>query len=320
MIEKDEFKILFKRSLQFLLIFILIDLSLGFIAKEIFFSQKTGKYARITHSIKTDSSEVFIMGSSRANRHYIPEILEKELNMTCYNAGAQGQFLIFQTALQKMILKRHRPEYIILNIDHDWMYEKPKAYERLADMHPYYWDFRTELEPILSLSSEFNTYKLLLNSYQTNSTLVHAVKYFFIPQDDFKGYRPLYEKMKKPQPKKVKPVGFTMTQEDVQPIDTAFVNLFEEFLTDSKVNDVNLILVLSPFPERRIGLKENRSLNLMKSIASREGIPFIDFSDDKTFIDQYHLFYDPIHLNNDGAVIFTSLLADSLKVKMKLLN
>jgi hypothetical protein len=109
---KSEFKVLFSKSLRFFIVFLLIDLSLGFIAKEIFFSQKTGKYSRLTHSIQRDSSEVIIMGSSHANRHYIPSILEKELNMTCYNSGVQGQGLIFHTALQKMIFKRHKPKYI----------------------------------------------------------------------------------------------------------------------------------------------------------------------------------------------------------------
>ncbi|MGH1364546.1 MAG: hypothetical protein ACRBF0_13380 [Calditrichia bacterium] len=319
MTEKSEFKTLFIKSFQFLLIFILIELSLGFIAKEIFFSQKTGKYARLTHSIKTDRSELLIMGSSRANRHYVPDILEKELKMTCYNAGVQGQYLIFHTALQKMILKRHKPKHIILNIDEGWLYESEESYKRLADLQPYYSDFETELKPILTLDSKFNTYKLLFSSYQTNSTLAHSVKYFFLPQQDYKGYRPLFIKMKKPLPRKTKPINSQMIKEDIQKIDTTFVRMFEEFINNAKTNNVNLIFTISPHLKQANALKVNKSLDLMKSMAVEQGIPLIDFSDDKTFIEQYHLFYDPLHLNNDGATIFSKLLADTLKVKIELL-
>lgn len=315
MSEKNEFKLLFLKSLQFLIIFILIDLSLGFIAKEIFFSQKTGKYARLTHSIQRDSSEVLIMGSSRANRHYVPDILEKELNMTCYNAGVQGQHIIFHTALQKLILKRHKPKFIILNIDKSWLYESEESYERLSDLHPYYWDFRTELDPVLSLHSKFNTFKLLFRSFQTNSTLVHAVKYYFLPQKDYKGYRPLHQQMKKPQSQKIKHNNSKIVKDETRIIDTTFVNMFDEFIKNAKNNDVKLILTISPHIQKANGLKVNKSLELMKSMASEHGIPLIDFSDDKTFIEQYHLFNDPAHLNNDGAILFTKLVADTLKAK-----
>jgi hypothetical protein len=260
------------------------------------------------------------MGSSHANRHYVPDILEKELNMTCYNAGVQGQRIIFHTALQKMILKRHKPKFIILNIDESWLYESAESYERLADLHPYYWDFRTELDPIISLHSKFNTIKLLFRSYQTNSTIVHALKYFFQPQKDYKGYRPLNQQMKKPLFQKIEPINSKMANEEIQKLDTSFVNMFEGFINNAKINDVNLILTLSPHLNQSNGLKVNKSLELMKSMAFEHGIPLIDFSDDRTFIKQYHLFNDPGHLNNDGAIIFTKLLADTLKVKIELLN
>jgi len=316
--EKSEFKRLLKRSVLFLLVFFLIDFSFGYVAKKIFFSQETGKYARLTHSIQKVSSEILIMGSSHANRHYVPDILEKELNMTSYNAGVQGQQIIFHTALQRMILKRHNPKLIILNIDESWMYESPESYERLADLYPYYWDYKTELEPILSLNSDFINFKLLFRSFQTNSTIVHAVKYFFQPQKDFKGYRPLHQQMKKPL-SEVKNTNNSKTEKE-KVIDRSFVNMFEEFIKNAEAHDVNLIFTLSPHLYNDNRLKSDKSLKLMKSIAFEHDIPLIDFSDDRTFIEQYHLFNDPNHLNNDGAIIFTELLTDSLKVKKELLE
>jgi hypothetical protein len=126
--------------------------------------------------------------------------------------------------------------------------------------------------------------------------------------------------MKKPLFQKIEPINSKMANEEIQKLDTSFVNMFEGFINNAKINDVNLILTLSPHLNQSNGLKVNKSLELMKSMAFEHGIPLIDFSDDRTFIKQYHLFNDPGHLNNDGAIIFTKLLADTLKVKIELLN
>lgn len=318
--EINQFKLLFFKLFQFIIVFFLIDLSLGFFAKEIFFSQKSGKYSRITYSIKKDSSDVLIMGSSHANRHYIPEIFEKKLGITSYNAGVQGQQIIFITALQEMILKRHKPKLIILNIDQDWMYESKEAYERLADLHPYYWDYKTELDPVLSLNTRFHTLKLLFRSYQTNSSIVHVIKYFLQPQEDFNGYRPLYTKMDKPKPSDLSIVNFEIKTEESQRIDSNFIIMFKDFINNTKKNNIGLIFVISPHISHSYGGKVNRSLELMKSIALKDNIPLIDFSNSKAFNEQYQLFNDPSHLNNDGAILFSNSLADILKEKIELIN
>ncbi|NHE58594.1 hypothetical protein [Cyclobacterium plantarum] len=318
--KNKEFKMLISKSIKFLLVFILIEISLGFIAKKIFFSQTTGKYARLTYSIQNNSSEVLIMGSSHANRHFVSNILEKELNMTCYNSGVQGQGLIFQTALLKMILKRHEPKVVILNLDEDWLYDSEEFNERLADLHPYYWDFRKELDPILSLSSEFITFKLLFSSYQTNSTLVHALKYFFVPQMDYKGFRPLNQKMEKSFPPINEPLISKEKNEESKIINKNFALMFEEFINDAKLHNVKLIFTVSPQLLQFDRMNVNSSLTLMKIIAEKNRIPIFDFSEDRTFIKKYHLFNDPGHLNNDGAIIFTKLLANKLQEEVDLIK
>ncbi len=307
-----EFKTLFLRAMGFLLFLVLFDLTIGFFTKKIFFSQETGKYARLTKSIYDDSSEILIMGSSHANRHYIPEVFEEKLNMTCYNAGVQGQRIIFHSALLKMILKNHQPEVVILNIDEPWMYQSTEAYETLADLHPYYWDYKTELDPILSLNSKYPAIKLLSTAYQTNSTLVHAIKYYLQPQEDFKGYRPLFGKVKKPNSAK-NTTEVKSESSESRKIDENFVRLFEEFISDAQAQDVELIVVVSPhlYPDETFN--HSRSLKIMKSATAENQIPLFDFSNDNTFIEQYHLFNDPGHLNRKGALLFSKIMADTLK-------
>jgi hypothetical protein len=309
--EIQEFKTLLFKSIRFIIVFIILDVALGFIAKEVFFSQETGKYSRMTYSIEKDSSDILVMGSSHANRHYVPEVIEKQLGMSCYNAGVLGQKMIFHAALQKMILKNHKPKYIILNIDKDWMYEAEDAYERIADLHPYYNDYKTELEPIFSLNSKFTSLKLMLNSYQTNSTIVHAIKYFVKPQQDFNGYVPLNKKMSKPQTSEVSEAN--TKREEVKTIDPNFVSLFKDFIANAKEHEVQLIFAISPRVKPIEGMKDNSSLKTMTAIADENNIPLIDFTYEPVFIEQYELFNDSSHLNHDGAIIFSKLLSDKIK-------
>lgn len=311
--ELNDAKFFLYKSLLFIVVFLIIDLSLGSIAKRIFYLQKTGKFARITYAINIDSSEVLIMGSSHANRHYVPEILEKELNMTCYNAGVQGQGMTFLIALQKMILKRHIPKTIILNIDTDWMFKSNESYERIADLYPYYWDYKSELDPILSLYSRFVPLKLWFRAYQTNSTLVHAIVYFLHPQIDYQGYLPYYSQMALDQSSESKTSAPIKTSMNNQEIDSNLVYMLEEFIYNAEINEIDLIFTRSPrFNKKPVG-EYNESLDTILSIAKSHKIPFFDFSNDSAFYMKYQLFTDPGHLNNSGAISYSKLIADTLK-------
>lgn len=307
-----QFKFLFMRIAQFTVIFLAIDLFFGFIAEKIFFSQESGKYARITYSIEKSNSEILIMGSSHANRHYIPEIFEKNLGMTTYNSGVQGQQIIFITALQEMILERYKPKKIILNIDQDWMYESNEALERLADLHPYYWQHRTVLDSYLSLNNRFHTFKLLFKSYQFNSSIVHVIKYFFRPQEDFQGFRPLYGKMTTPRYLEQSLEESQIKVEETKKIDKNFVKVFKKFINNAKKSSVDLVFVISPHISNLSIEKGNESLKIMKEIADEENILVIDFSGDKNFNNEYCLFNDASHLNNEGAILFTNLLTNRI--------
>ena len=52
-----------------------------------------------------------------------------------------------------------------------------------------------------------------------------------------------------------------------------------------------------------------KSFDTIKSIIFENIIALIDFSCDSRFIEQFHLFNDPGHLNNKGSIIFSNLLA-----------
>ncbi len=305
----NQYKISFYKIIKFAIIVLMVDFVVGSISQKIFYSQETGKFARTTHTIKKTKADILIFGSSHAHRHYVPEVLEKELNKTCYNAGAEGQQLLFHTALQEMVLKRTTPDVMILNIDDSFLYQSQVAYDRLSDLHPYYEDHTEELKPILEMKSSLVDLKLFFKSYQTNSTIVHAFRYYISPQIDYKGYRPLYGKI---IPEKI-PLNKeeNTTKEYVEVIDPNFVNALKTFINNAREKKVHLVFVTSPTFDTR-DYSENESFLLIKDIAEKQEVPLLNFFNDKQFYKKPELFHDPSHLNDKGARLFSERLADAI--------
>ena len=310
---KFELKLTGIKILKFTMIFLVIDFCLGSISNQIFLNQKTGKFHRSTYTIYEAKEDILIFGSSHAHRHYVPDVIEKELSKTCYNAGAEGQQLLYHAALQKMIFKRSRPKLIVLNIDESFLFKSDIAYNRLHDLHPYYQDFKNELRPILGLNSSLINFKLFFKSYRTNSTLIHALRYHLSPQIDYKGYRPLDDKMTLD---KVDTYKKTPSEKEfIEEIDDFFVEALKNFISEAKQNNVKLLFVTSPNLIER-DHSNNESLNRIKKIADLEGVPFLDFLNSPQYMNQLELFHDPSHLNDDGAKLFTSTMAHFINSNM----
>ncbi|SFD07522.1 hypothetical protein [Algibacter pectinivorans] len=291
--------------LKFAVVILVIDFCFGIVAKKLFLSQETGKFARSSYVINQSKDAIMVIGSSHAIRHYKPSIIEKSTGKTCYNAGAEGQQLIYHTALQKMLLKRHRPELIVFNIDEEFLFKSDIAFSRLSDLHPYYGDNKATLNPFLKLKSKYKDLKLLFKAYQYNSTIVHVLKYKFAPQIAQKGYRPLKEEM---TPEKL--VSYTqhppkkIYTEQIEPI---FVQLLKDFISETKKHNVKLIFVSSPKLIER-DLSKNESFTTIQAIAKAEGIPFYNYLNKPDYINKLDLFWDPSHLNDKGATLFNNNL------------
>ncbi|MEP6597332.1 MAG: hypothetical protein ABJA71_15375 [Ginsengibacter sp.] len=308
--KKNQLVSFFIKAIKFIAVFLLIDFSLGAVAKYLFFHQSSGKYARITYSLEKVNADVLIFGSSHANRHYVPAIFEKKLKLSCYNAGVQGQQILFHSAMEQIIVNRIKPKIIVLNIDENWLFQSKESYDRLADLHPYYSNYSNVIRPILNLKSKFDYLILFIKSYKFNSTIVHIIKYFFQPQLSQKGYNPLYGKLSTPK--------FKATQQNIKqntdtvkkPIDINFVNALYKFIEIATKNNIKLFFVASP-TINGIQIK-NESNDMIKEIIKKSRVPFIEFSSNENFIGKYELFNDASHLNNDGAILFSSLLSDSI--------
>lgn len=304
---KNPYLYFLKRLIIFFLMIFFLDLSIGKVLEHFYFKQSSGLMYRTTYSLEQTKAELLVFGSSRANHHYVPSLLENKLKLSYYNVGRDGSFILYNYALLESILKRYKPKTILLDISEKEFIKGDNAYERLSCLLPYYKN-HPEIQPIIQLRSEFEKYKMLSNIYPFNSSLftiaIGNTEYNKQRKQDSKGYIELHEIWKKNLE--------TINNSVVEELDIIKVNYYENFITKCKKAGIKLIIIHSP--QFNILSNKDGSIEKAKSIATKYDIPFYDFSRDTTFLKNSFLFSDTYHLNKIGATIFTTKLIN-LKLK-----
>ena len=89
---------------------------------------------------KEMTADIVILGSSRALHHYVPQIIEDTLGLTCYNAGTDGQGIILNYGRYQMLSQRYTPKIIIYDICPEYDLNTNDNSRYLKWLKPYYFD------------------------------------------------------------------------------------------------------------------------------------------------------------------------------------
>jgi hypothetical protein len=266
---------------------------------------KSIQQSRITYAISKAEEEVIILGSSRANHHYVPAVLEDSLKMSVYNAGCDGQFVFYDYCVLKNILYRNKTQVVILDIL-PWEFQKGRGYQKLSVLLPYYY-VDTTIQKIVNLRSKFEKFKTLSNLYRYNSMISTIVVNNVFPKkkSSQKGYLPLTHKWKSPIA-----MADSAAVSSLQ-LDTIKINVFKKILSIAKKRGVKVYVFVSPwFVKCR---RTPASVAMGKKICADFNVPFFDFSKNDYFLKHPELFHNPNHLNNNGAEVYTSLISSIIK-------
>jgi len=178
---------------------------------------------------------------------------------------------------------------------------------------PYYEEFK-EIRPIVLLRDPFESIKLMSAIYPFNSNLVNIVAFNtnYHPDRnlDFKGYVPLNTVMNINQIKQ-KSENVNNPIIKVQPaVDSNKVKALENIIFLCKAKNISLFIINSPIyhsdNETRGPISQAAKLAL--EIIHRNNANYFDFSYDSTFAGHIELFKDRIHLNDEGAKVFSNML------------
>lgn len=257
-------------------------------------------YRMATVAIREQRADVLILGPSRARDHYNPSIIEDTLGMSAYNAGRDGCFLVYQWAQFHLILDRHTPKMVVLDVQPYDMNAGSGDYDRLSALLPYQ-EFPS-FERVMREKSPYEKIKCWSRIYPYNSMLLKLVdnmkdKGTMLPN----GYAPhegvLNEVMQEGN-------GGASEQ-----IDLRKVGMMEEMVSICRKKKIKLRILVSPFYLR---FTRSRTLEMVDSICRVSEIPYRCFLNDTAFADG-GLFFTPDHMNSRGADKYSRLVASWLR-------
>ena len=295
------------RVILFFGIVAVIDLAFGMCCHYLYEHSKGGDTYKINYAVSEATPDILVMGSSRANHHYNPQILTDSLGLTAYNLGIDGSGAILMDGFYRLITKRYTPKVIIYELTPSFDFRKCNADANntryLAQLKPYY---RNEcLSQIFDDIDAKERIKLHSGIYRYNTTFLNLIKFYLKGgKEGGNGFSPLQGVMADYLPS---------TNQPVAEIDTLKIKYLHQFINDCKKNGTELIFVISP----RYGATSSEEYQPGIEVCKEEGYEVWDYYCDSRFVSTKDYFKDSYHLNNVGADAFTEVIVKRIKDTME---
>ncbi|MBZ5855776.1 SGNH/GDSL hydrolase family protein [Flavihumibacter profundi] len=299
-----------KRTLLFFLAVFLLDFTAGHAMRYFYFKQNSGSLYRTTFALDSTKAEVLVIGSSRASRHYNPEVMQEKMGMSVYNAGQKGNHIFYHYGILKAVLTRYKPKVVVLDLLYDEFKPEQDSYDRISTLLPYY-DSHPELMELIQLRGPYETIKLRSRLYPYNSLILPVINGNLgldkKREPEIKGFLPLDAVMADSVKKNSARVEY--------PLDSMKLKTYEKIISTCKEAGISLFIVFSP--AYLDDIISNYSVTIGREMAVKNNVPFFDFAESAPFMNDYKLYSDNVHLNSKGAAIFSRQVADSILNHLK---
>ena len=285
-----------KRSIKYLLIFVLLffvlDFITGLVMERIFPEITFGTYGKVNKSLCAEE-EILIFGSSRAQHHYDPDIIINETGMSCYNTGLGGYGLFYNYTLLNEIIVNHKPKIVILDLSPNVIVDQG-SFSKLNFFLPYYFDYLSFNE-IIQLDPDFSKFKTIFKTYVYNSTFYYCIRTAFTDDKQGNGYRGLLPQL---DTNTYKPMQLS-SHEIFGNIKNIYLN---KLINIAIQHNIRLICIVSPTFEKFD--VHNRIIGEMERMIKEKGVEFYDYSDFDKLYKKPEYFKDQLHMNVHGVEIF----------------
>lgn len=284
------------------ILLVFVDFMAGYVLDRLYSTSKSGvSYQEYTIINKTNQ-EVLVFGSSRAAYHYVPSVLAEELKMSVYNSGREGTGIFFHNAVLISTLKRYTPKLIILDLDYRDIYKGEGGFgtEVLKELTPFYGEISEKFDSLL-VQNWYDPILFQSNLFKYNKKFFSVLTgNIFRGRDNYNGYRPLYGEWKE----EIK----ALDEVNLIP-DSAKINQLMRFVEMAKNRNIWVVLTVSPYYiDMPVDL-----LKPLEEISKKHRVPLLNHINDSRFLSERNLFNDELHLNDKGAGIYSSIIADEIK-------
>ena len=283
----------------FFTIIAVIDYGFGLVCDYLRDHTRGGFSGNVYYICEKSSEDIIMMGSSRMRHHYVPQVFEDSLRMSCYNAGIDGNGIILSYGFLEMILERYTPKMIVYDVTvFDMFMDDNTKY--LGGLKAFY--DKAGISDIFKDVDPKEPWKMISSLYRYNSDFLGLLGDNIHPIQSFeKGYWPINKVM---DYEPAQPLS-----EDKRALDSLKLNYVDKFIHLAKENNVQLFFVVSPtywgeyYPKEHISVKE---------ICEKENIPFLNYYYDEELCSSKDYWGDATHLNDIGANVFSKKLCHFL--------
>ncbi len=257
-----------------------------------------------------------IVGSSRAESHISPLILDSVLRVNSFNLGIAGSYIHQQLAFLKAYLVKHpKPKTIILSAD-IYGYLPNTDYKVLHDYNRYfpYLNHDTFYNAMRKIDTRFFFYKYVapysLSFDKNDENLNHALRGYL----GYQAQTLAYTKGFAFSPFKTN--NLKLDQDTIQAyqckVPLMIWDAYKALDDLCKANTIELIIVLSPIHKslyQKISNAELITDSLQQVFKNRL---FLNYSK-SSYAERNDLFTDAVHLNKTGALLFSKELSYTLQ-------
>ena len=238
------------------------------------------------------TADVLILGPSTANHHYDCKILEDSLGMTCYNAGRDGQNIIYDAMVLEGFMTRCTPKLVIVDVTHSTLSDTWMA--SLNDFNCYYGFLKPIDDIIDSIGGPIDKIKRISNIYRYNKTWEWLLNARFAETaEDLNGYRPL-------DVKEIKGMSSTVENGNLK-MNNQCLLYMNKIIDVCKEKKIKVLFVMSP----SLIIDKGNFEEIVNGELSQKDLELLTWNGDTAFTNHPELFYDMTHLNARGAEVFT---------------
>ena len=260
----------------------------------------------------TEDFDLIILGSSRANHHFNPFIIDSILGTKALNLGHDNCNIDYQSArLQEFIAMENGnyPKFVIWQVDMLSLLQTVGFGSRFT--YPYYL-FNTNFSDKLSSSKEFSSipitprFSFFIEFFRSKYYWKRLKEIPNVLYDVNKGYYPNNHVFDRK--------AFSFVDSIYFLYDDRTLRIFTYQLEDLVSHNVKVALVFSPLYHEAIAkiANKNEMYSSYQQIADTYNILIIDYFDSWISQDSSY-FANATHLNKKGAELFTEELSNKLK-------
>ena len=300
-----------KRYLLHIMLFFgiltVIDFGFGFACEWLQEHAKGGRMKSVRQAALEQTADIVIMGSSRAHHHYVPQIITNVTGLSAYNAGVDGNGIVLATGLYNMITERYTPKIIIYDVEPSFdinVYEEDGNNTRyIGELRPY--SCNPHVKDVICQVDPAERYKTYSAVFRYNSKIIDLLKdQFVLSGYTSDGYAPLQGEMKKA------PIMRDTVKADK--CDSLKLRMMEKFISRMSQSESKLIVVASP----KYGATSSKVFSPIKELCNLYNIEFWDYYNNPDF-QKMEYFKESMHLNDNGAKVFTKCIAKKLPCSTK---